>query len=295
MTHLLRQSVSRLACVGARNHGHDTGVDHPQVLDTVHTQGLVDDTTELQRHHCGRTNGVVVSRRQIARDKGLEVRVGGDVGAGGVLDGGELVLKRGLEIVTAHKLDVLDEEVDLDGVRQRAVVDHRLRVEGVRRVDVDAAAAEGLHRHGALGALLRLQQHTGEGRILGAHLGGKELHLRLVAGDDGGVRVGGEEAGVVLLLQLGGDLLGILRDCGKGEPAGEVAECDGVWAGPVGCPHLIGPVLELVSIHEVVRVGVDISNLRHYRDVSNYRFSRDAILIQAFEHLRVMFIVDRLL
>lgn len=264
MTHLLSQSIGRLASIGTRNHGHDAGVNNTQVLDTVHSKSLVDNTTQLKGHHRGCADGVVVSRRQGVRDVSPEVRVRGDVGAGAILDGGELVGKRGLEVVLADELDALDEEVELDGVAQDAVVNDGLRVPGVGRVDVDAASAEGLHGDGALGTLGGLEHHAREHRVLGAHLRGQELHLGLVAGDDGGIRIGGQQASVVLLLQLSGKLLGLVRGGGQGEPAGQVAECDGVRAGPVGGPHLIGPVLELVSIHEVVRVGVNIRDLRDY-------------------------------
>lgn len=223
---------------------------------------------------------MVVSWRQGAGDVGLEVGVRGDVGTGAVLDGGELVGERGLEVVAADELDALDEEVDLDGVGQGAVVDDGLRVEGVGRVDVDAAAAEGLHGHGALGALVGLQHDAGEGRVLGAHLRGQELHLRLVAGDDGGVGIGGQEAGEVLALQLGGELLGLVRNGGQGEPAGQVAECDGVRTGLVGGPDFICPVLELVSIHKVAGVGVDIRDLRDYGWVRSHRYCRKANLYE---------------
>lgn len=223
---------------------------------------------------------MVVGRRQVVGDEGLEVRVRGDVGARAVLDGGELVGERGLEVVAADELDALDEEVDLDGVGEDAVVDDGLRVPGVGRVDVDAAAAEGLHGHGALGALVGLEHDAGEGRVLGAHLRGQELHLRLVAGDDGGVGVGGQEAGKVLLLQLGGELLGLVRQGGQGEPACQVAECDGVGPGLVGGPHLVGPVLELVAIHKVAGVGVDIRDLGHYGWVRPHMFCRKANLYE---------------
>lgn len=225
---------------------------------------------------------MVVSRRQGVGDVGLEVRVRGDVGARAVLDGGELVGEGGLEVVAADELDALDEEVGLDGVGQDAVVDDGLCVPGVRRVDVDAAAAEGLHGHGALGALVRLEQDTREGRVLGAHLRGQELHLRLVSGDDGGVGIGGQEAGEVLLLQLGGELLGLVRHGGEREPAGQVAECDGVGASLVGGPDLLGPVLELVAIDKVAGVGVDIGDLGDYEWVRSLVFTRRVTSIRAW-------------
>lgn len=260
-TYLLGQGVGRLASVGTGHHWHHAGVNHPEVLDAVHAEGLVDNTAKLQWQHGRCAYWVVVSRRQGAGDVGLEVGVRGDVGAGGVLDGGKLLGERRLKVVAADELDALDKEVDLDGVGQGAVVDDGLRVPGVGRVDVDAAAAEGLHRHGALGALVWLEHHAGEGRVLGAHLRGQELHLRLVARDHGGVGVSGQETREVLLLQLGGELLGLVRHGGQGKPAGKVAERDGVRARLVGCPYFLGPVLELVSVHQVTGVGVDIRDL----------------------------------
>ncbi|KAI3401757.1 hypothetical protein diail_9421, partial [Diaporthe ilicicola] len=185
------------------------------VLDSVDTQRLVNDTAQLEGQHGGCAHGVEVGRRQSVGDVRLQVRVRGHVAARGVLNRGELGGGR-LKAVAADELDGLDEEVGLDRVGQDAVVDDGLRVPRVGRVDVDGAAAEGLHRHGSLGALFRVEHDAREGSILGAHLRGQDLHLRLEAGDHGGVGAGWQQAGEVLPLQPGGDLIGLVRHGGQG-------------------------------------------------------------------------------
>lgn len=171
-SYLLGDSIDGLARISARQHGNNTRVHHSQPLDAIHTQRLINDASQLPRQHGARAHGVIVRRAQGARYERLEVLDRRHIRAGGILHRGVRRAERGLEVVPAPELDELDKDVALHRVAEGAVVHDGLGVPRVRGVDVDGAAVQGLHEHGARDAARGLELHAHKGAVAGAHLAG---------------------------------------------------------------------------------------------------------------------------
>jgi hypothetical protein len=229
-THLLSESVCRLASVGTREHRHDTGINDTEVLDLVDAKSLVDNTTEIEGHHGRSTSRVVVTGAEALGEPSSKLLVGLHIRAGSRLNGTQL-LERSLKVVTTVPLDHLNQNLTLDGVGQGTVVHDRAGTEGVGGVNVDGTTAEGLVEDRAGGTGGGVDVVTRPNGVLGTHGGDETAHLSSVALGDGLVGVGGEVRGMVLRLKLVGELIeAVGRDCSQREPAGNVAESNGVRA-----------------------------------------------------------------
>lgn len=180
-----------------RNQRHHTRIHNTQPIHAVDPQLRIHNAAMLPPHHRARAARVRQRRHHIRPHRRPDILVRLHCRRVRVRYDRAELFECWHAYDAAEVLDHVDEDLDVGGVGEDAVVDDGVG-EGVGRVYEDGAAAK---------RFLERVEHAGEGAegvfadgdAAGGHEGGEEGALELVAGDDGCVGVGWEVGGGILL------------------------------------------------------------------------------------------------
>ena len=216
--------------MGSRN-GRDNGaVGNTETRDAVDGETGVDDAALLAGHHSSRAARVHERLDDGVLDVLDEGVVRGDIGTGGDLNGAKLLPGVG-GVKTSEVVDVGGHDLEVNGVSSGGVVDDGSSIV-VRRIQHDAATAEGLEEEG--GSRAGVEGHLEDGVLGVLESLGEDLKLRKVALLNGLGGAGGKvlEGGAVpdLGADVGDDLLPLGSDVLEGNVGGAVTHGESVRA-----------------------------------------------------------------